>query len=152
VKRAIARLIDAYEDGLLTKEEFEPRVRQSKKRLAHLQEQQSELMARVNEQEALRSVVSHIDEFAEQLADGIEKLDWSDKREVIRALVKRVEIGKEEVRVVYKIGHLPFVQGPASGASSQHCLWGDDSPLRRSYRGWLKDSVLHHSGSEKFLD
>jgi site-specific DNA recombinase len=124
VKRAIARLIDAYEDDLLTKEEFEPRVRQSKNRLAQLQEEQTKLMARANEQEALRSVVTHIDEFAKQLTDGIEKLDWNDKREVIRALVKRVEIGKEDVRVVYKIGQLPFVHGPASGASSQDCLWG----------------------------
>jgi site-specific DNA recombinase len=127
VKRAIARLIDAYEDDLLTKEEFEPRVRQSKNRLAQLQEEQTKLMARANEQEVLRSVVTHIDEFAKQLTDGIEQLDWNDKREVIRALVKRVEIGKEDVRVVYKIGQLPFVQGPASGASSQDCLWGADA-------------------------
>ena len=40
----------------------------------------------------------------------------------VRALVKRVEIGKEDVRVVYKIGQLPFVHGPASGASWQDCL------------------------------
>ena len=38
--------------------------------------------------------------------------------------MKRVEIGKEDVRVVYKIGQLPFVPGPASGASLQDCLWG----------------------------
>jgi site-specific DNA recombinase len=128
VKRAVARLIDAYEDDLLTKEEFEPRVRQSKNRLAQLQEEQTKLKVRANEQEELRSVVNHIDEFATQLADGIETLDWTDKREVIRALVKRVEIGKEDVRVVYKIGQLPFVQGPASGASLQDCLWGAFTP------------------------
>ncbi len=58
VKRAIARLIDAYEDDLLTKEEFEPRVRQSKNRLARLQEEQTKLMMRANEQEELRSVVN----------------------------------------------------------------------------------------------
>ena len=125
VKRAIARLIDAYEDDLITKEEFEPRIRAGKNRLAQLQEVHVKLLYRSNEQEELRSVVNHLDEFAEQLADGIERLHWSDKREVIRALVKRVEIGKDDVRVVYKIGQLPFVHGPASGASLQDCLWGD---------------------------
>lgn len=80
-------------------------------------------MMRANEQEELRSIVNDIDGFAKQLSDGFEKLDWIDKREVIRALVKRVEIGKDDVRVVYKIGQLPFVPVPASGASSQHCLW-----------------------------
>jgi site-specific DNA recombinase len=127
VKRAIARLIDAYEDDLITKEEFEPRVRASKNRLAQLQDEQAKLLTRANEQAELRSVINHIDEFAKQLTDGIEKLDWADKRAVIRALVKRVEIGKEDVRVVYKIGQLPFVPGPASGASSQDCLWGVDT-------------------------
>ena len=125
VKRAIARLIDAYKDDLITKKEFEPRVRQSKNRLTQLQEEQAKLLIRANEQEELRSVINHLDEFAKQLADGIEKLSWSDKREVIRALVKRVEVGKEEVRVVYKVGQLPFVLGPASGASLQHCLRSD---------------------------
>jgi site-specific DNA recombinase len=128
MKRSIARLIDAYEDGLLTKEEFEPRMRQGKTRLARLQDEQSRLLNRASEQEELKCVVSHIDEFAKQLAVGIETLSWTDKREIIRALVKRVEIGQENVRVVYKIGQLPFVQGPASsGASSQDCLWGDQS-------------------------
>ncbi len=73
---------------------------------------QQKLMTRANEQKELQSVINHLDEFANQLADGIEKLSWSDKREVIRALVKRVEVGKDEVRVVYKIGPLPFVLVP----------------------------------------
>jgi site-specific DNA recombinase len=124
VKRAIARLIDAYEDDLLTKEEFEPRVRQSRTRLSQLQEEHAKLTQRANEQEELRSVIHHLEEFSQQLSAGMVTLDWTSKREVIRALVKRVEIGKEDVRVVYRVGQLPFVHGPASGASSQHCLWG----------------------------
>src|SRR5262249_54937376 len=37
VKRGIARLIDAYQDGLLDKAEFEPRLRGAKERLAQLE-------------------------------------------------------------------------------------------------------------------
>ena len=59
----------------------------------------------------------------DRAACDTETLDWSNKREVIRALVKRAEIGKEDVRIVYKVGQLPFVQGPASGASWQDCTW-----------------------------
>ena len=40
VKRGIARLIDAYRDGLLDKGEFEPQIRQNKDRLARLETQQ----------------------------------------------------------------------------------------------------------------
>ena len=36
-------------------------------------------------------------------------------REVIRALVKRVEIDESEVRVVYKVKPCPFADGPERG-------------------------------------
>jgi site-specific DNA recombinase len=48
VKSGIARLIDAYGEGLVDKEEFEPRIRQFKERLARLEDQarqQAELQA-----------------------------------------------------------------------------------------------------------
>ena len=124
-------MIVAYEDDLLTKDEFEPRVRESKTRLAQLQSEHAKLSTRANEQDELRSVISHLEEFSRQLSEGSETLDWINKREVIRALVKRAEIGKEDVRVVYRIGQLPFVQGPASGASSQDCLWRGRDAVRR---------------------
>jgi site-specific DNA recombinase len=152
VKRAIARLIDAYKDDLITKKEFEPRVRQSKNRLTQLQEEQAKLLIRANEQEELRSVINHLDEFAKKLTDGIEKLSWSDKREVIRALVKRVEVGKEEVRVVYKIGQLPFVHGPASGASLQHCWRREHPSLGGPQCCGLHNTVLQNTSGEKLLN
>src|SRR4029077_9511406 len=37
IKRGIARLIDAYGDGLLDKGEFEPRIRAAKERLARVE-------------------------------------------------------------------------------------------------------------------
>jgi len=152
VKRAIARLIDAYQDDLVSKKEFEPRVRQNKIKLAQLQEEQAKLKTRTNEQKDLQSVINHLDEFANQLTDGIEKLSWSDKREVIRALVKRVEVGKEEVRVVYKIGQLPFVLGPASGASLQRCWRSDHSSLGCPQCCGLHNTVLQNTSGEKLLN
>ncbi len=128
--RAIARLIDAYEEGLLSKEEFEPRVRQNKARLSALQTEHAKLSAQATQDAEFRSIVSHLEEFSKHVTNGLENLDWQSQREVIRALVKRVEIGKEEVRVIYKIGPPPFVPGPASGAVSQDCPWRLGSKTR----------------------
>ena len=152
VKRAIVRLIDAYEDDLLTKEELEPRVRQSKNRLTQLEAEHAKLSGRVNEQEELRRVINHLDEFSQQLSAGIETLDWIDKRKVIRALVKRVEIGKKDVRVVYKIGQLPFVQGPASGASLQDCLRRHHRSLWRPHGRTRPLAVLRDPCNQPFTD
>jgi len=135
VRRAITRLIDAYEDGLLNKCEFEPRIKNSKERLAKLESESSRLAEAQAEESELRLAVGHLEEFSKYVCDGLETITWSDKREIIRALVKRVEIGREEVRVIYRVSAPPFVSGPASGASLQDCLRRNDRSLRGSDGG-----------------
>jgi site-specific DNA recombinase len=115
VKRGIARLIDAYGEGLVDKEEFEPRVRAFRERLTRLEaeaQQQQELEAQERD---LRLVMGRLQEFGERVKAGLEEADWSTRREIIRALVKRVEIGVEEVRVVYRVNFSPFAESPKGG-------------------------------------
>ena len=50
------------------------------------------------------------------------------KRELIRALVRRVEIDKQEVTVVFRVGPDPSGQHPEK-QSSQHCWQRDIPPL-----------------------
>ncbi len=115
VKRGIARLIDAYAEGLLEKKEFEPRVRGAKERLSKLEaEAKAEAEEEAQEQE-LRLVIGHLQEFAERVRSGLAEADWSTRREIIRALVKRVEVDQEEVRVVYRVSPSPFVESPDGG-------------------------------------
>jgi len=61
------------------------------------------------------------------VAEGLEQADWATRREIIRALVKRIEVGPEAVWVVYRIGAGPFVEGP-DGGISQNC-WERARPL-----------------------
>ena len=132
VKRGIARLIDAYAEGLLEKKEFEPRVRAAKERLAKLEaEAQAEAEEEAQEQE-LRLVIGHLQEFAEHVRSGLVKADWSTRREIIRALVKRVEVDQEEVRVVYRVSLAPFVEGP-NGGILQDCGRRDFTALSECF-------------------
>jgi site-specific DNA recombinase len=126
-RRAITRLIDAYETGLLSKEEFEPRIKSSKQRLAELEAESSRLSEEQSEEEELCLAMGHLEEFSNQVRENLKTIDWAGKREIIQALVKRVEIGRDGVRVVYKVSPPPFVQGPASGSSLQDCLRRDFS-------------------------
>jgi site-specific DNA recombinase len=71
LKRSIARLIDAYGDDLLTKEEFQPRIEQSRNRLAQLESEQLKLQTHVREQDELRCVIQHLDQFSRQLSDNL---------------------------------------------------------------------------------
>jgi site-specific DNA recombinase len=124
VKRGIARLIDAYSEGLLEKGEFEPRIRGAKERLAKL-EAEAQVQADAEAQkEELRLVIGHLQEFSERVKSSLAQADWSTRREIIRALVKRVEVDQKEVRMVYRVSPPPFVESP-NGGILQDCWRGD---------------------------
>jgi site-specific DNA recombinase len=120
VKRGIGRLIDAYQDGLLDKSEFEPRLRGAKERLAQLDaEAQTQAAAQAQEEE-LRLVIGHLQEFSERVGSSLATADWDTRRAILRALVKRVEVGQDQVRVVYRVNAPPFVESP-DGGILRHC-------------------------------
>ena len=60
-------------------------------------------------------MIGQLESFAERVDEGLGSADWRTRREVIRALVKRVEIDETEMRVVYKVRPCPFVDGPERG-------------------------------------
>jgi site-specific DNA recombinase len=115
VRRGITRLIDAYADGLLQKEEFEPRLRSARERLGRLETQEQAQAGREREHEDLRLVLGQFQAFAEQVRQGLDKANGAARREIIRALVKRVEIGPEEARIVYRVTPRPFDPSPEGG-------------------------------------
>src|SRR6516162_8196185 len=57
------------------------------------------------------------------------KADWDTRRAILRALIKHVEVGKEAIRVVYKVNPDPFDQDPERGRS-QDCWRGGHAALR----------------------
>ena len=117
----ISRLIDIYAEGVLDKDEFEPRIRMLKERLRQLESELQTVEQQVQQQDELRMVYSRWEEFAEQMKAGLSTVNWHQKREILRALIKRVEVGNQVVRIVYKVPERPFVDGPKRG-HLQDCL------------------------------
>ena len=70
-------------------------------------------------------MIGQLEEFARRVSQELQEPDWDTRREVVRALVKKVEIDEQEVRIVYRVSPSPFERGPQQG-SLQHC-WGRDS-------------------------
>jgi site-specific DNA recombinase len=121
LRRSISRLIDAYEDGLIDKNEFEPRVAKAKDRLARLQAEEAAAIEQEAQQAELRLVIGCLEEFAQRVDQGLEASDWMARREIIRALVKTVKIEDGTVRISYRISPPPFDGGPSGGPSLPHC-------------------------------
>lgn len=151
VKRGLARLIDAYEDGLLSKTEFEPRVRTTKHRLTKLEAQAEVLKEQELLEQDLQLAIGQFEEFAKRVLENLQEPDWLTRREIIRALVKRIEIDREQIRVIYKVGPSPFVLGPNRGRL-QDCWRRDHRALRRSYRSLRPLAVFADPGSKPLAD
>jgi site-specific DNA recombinase len=116
VKRTIARLIDLYSDGMLEKQELEPRLQAAKERLGRLEAEAQTLAAQDAQRAELRLALTRLQDFADQVKGGLKRADWATRRDVIRAVVKRVEISDQTVRIVYRVAPAPFVERPGGGA------------------------------------
>jgi site-specific DNA recombinase len=152
--QGLARLIDSYTDGLIDKEEFEPRVRRLRARLIEL-ESQAEHMRDVSAlEEELQQMRGRLDLFVAKVTAELQEADWQRRRELIRALVKRVEVDYDCVRVVFRVGPTtPSPPGEDSTHSLQHCRRRKDASLRRAaQRGVVvplfQIASLKHSGNQ----
>lgn len=137
VQRGIGRLIDAYENGLIERAEFESRLGPARKRLQQLNDQIAALAAERTRLQDLQLVVGQIETFARKLEGSLEQADWSTKQQVIRMLVKQIDVGEQAVKIIYRIDSLPFAQAPERGVL-QHCP-RRDRPKFLSF-GWQRQA------------
>jgi site-specific DNA recombinase len=120
LRQGLARLIDSYTEALIEKHEFEPRITRLRQRIAHVEAQRQELAEADALHTDLRLIMGRLEDFAVQVQDGLAEADWSRKREMIRALVKRVEVAHDQVKVVFRIEPRPGDPSPEK-KSLQDC-------------------------------
>jgi site-specific DNA recombinase len=124
LRQGTARLIDSYAEGLIDKEEFEPRITRLRERLRQMEAQAQQVKDEASLERELTLILGRLDEFAERVKNRLHEADWSTRREIIRALVKRVEIDQEQVRVVFRVNPPPLAPQPPSERDTQslpHC-------------------------------
>ncbi|MBM3225781.1 MAG: hypothetical protein FJZ47_18550 [Candidatus Tectomicrobia bacterium] len=108
VQQGLVRLIDSYAEGLIEKQECEPRITRLRQRLTQLEEQRQRLADAASVQTELRLIIGRLEEFAARVRAGLETADWLSQRELIRTLVKRVEVAQDLVHVVFRVDQAPL--------------------------------------------
>jgi site-specific DNA recombinase len=120
LRRGIDRLIDSYAEGLIAKAEFEPRIVELRQRVAKLEREAGVLKDAAEQTRSLHLVIGKLEAFAELIGGRLEAADWDTKRDIIRTLVRRIEIDDDTVRVVFRVE-----PGPNDDRGSrrllQHC-------------------------------
>src|SRR2546422_763150 len=118
LRQGVARLIDSYAEGLIDKGEFAPRVTRLRQRLARLEEQRQALADEAALHGELQLIIGRLEDCAATLHDGLAATNWTSKRDLIRALVKRVEVARDDVNIVFRIDPYP----------------GDSDPEKKSFQ------------------
>ena len=150
LRRGIDRLIDGYAEEVIDADEFRPRLAGLKQRLARLDAEREAAAAAHDADRSLQLLIGRLGEFAGRVRAGLDGLDWQGRREVIRALVRRIEVDHDKVEVVFRIPGAPPPSDAGAGSGSGVSPAGDQAPIRqhrgRSCRrlGW-KDA--HHVGA-----
>ena len=103
-----------YAEEVIDADEFRPRLAGLKQRLMRLQAERDAALAAHEARRSLQLVIGRLEEFADRVRAGLDGLDWHGRREIIRALVRRIEIDREEVEVVFRI---PGAPPPADGGT-----------------------------------
>lgn len=127
LRQGIARLIDGYAEGYLDHAEAEPRIRRFKERLQRLEAQAEQWRDQAQQHVQLQLVIGRLEEFSTKVTTGLEQFDWAGRRELIRTLVKRVEIDRDSVNVVFRVDENPFP--PGGDPFKQHCRGRAQAPF-----------------------
>jgi site-specific DNA recombinase len=117
VQTRMRRLVDLYADGLLERDQLASRLQGARRQLADLQGQQQQQAAQQQQHQELRLVIGQLRDFAERVRQGLDTADFASRQQIVRALVRRIEIDTEEIRVVYKVNPPPFDLAPFGGRS-----------------------------------
>jgi site-specific DNA recombinase len=120
VEQGLQRLIDAYEEGLITKKEFETRCTLARQRIQSLKVQAET----ANEAETLRhaaqETASCFEEFARLVHAGMNIDDFQTRLKILRLLVQKIEVDEQDIKISYKVDPLPFELTPAWGRAQDY--------------------------------
>lgn len=153
LRQGIVRLIDSYAEGTIDKAEFDPRITRMRERIAQLEEQIQHIQDQASMERELQVILGQLETFAERVKEGLQEADWFTRRDIIRALVKRVEIDQEQVHVIFRIGpHTPSNPSNTLTPSSQHCRGRDDATLGRAFFCRVQTAAFYVSRFEPLLE
>ena len=125
LRRGIGRLIDSYTEGVIDKTEFEPRIVGLRQRLSQLHERHQAAHEAVETERDLALVISRLEDFSAKVAKGLDNLDRIGMQDIIRTVVRRIEIDDSRIEVIFRVPPPDGPPGPRSPTKTtdswQHC-------------------------------
>ena len=133
-QNALRRLIDGYQEQLITLEELRARTPELRKREATLRAELDALDAQLHDAETYLKLTETLDAFRARLSANAEQLTIEQRKEIVRLVVREVLLGNDDLTVRHSI---PVPTGGQPGRSllrsqSQGTAQGDQGRVRRA--------------------
>jgi site-specific DNA recombinase len=128
---AIERLIEAYQEQLISLDELRGRMPALRKRQSTLQAQLDALDAELHDAETYLKLADTLESFLTRLSDGLAQLTLDEQQRILRLVVREVLIGGDEDKITIRHS----IPTPNGGPNGGYPLRG--SSHRRPLRGSL---------------
>ena len=134
LRRGISRLIDSYTESVIDKAEFEPRIAGLKLRVSQLQDRHQAALEMAESERDLTLVISRLEDFSAKVTTGLDNLDQLGMQDIIRAVVRRIEIDDSRIEVIFRVPSPDGPPGPRTPSRTpgpwQHCTGVGRAVLR----------------------
>jgi site-specific DNA recombinase len=102
LQHTLERLIDSFTEGLIEKDQFSSRMNRAKSRIAELDEQLEAETGAADQEQYVRRVIDRLRDIAKSIGQ-LGAVEWNHKREIIRLLVHKIEIGSDAIEIIFRV-------------------------------------------------
>jgi site-specific DNA recombinase len=116
VDKGIERLLNAYQEGLLSIEQLRERMPALRQRKQMLRMELQAIVDQTNDRAAFLRLVETLTAFLARLRSAAETLNVAERQRIVRLVVKDVLVGDDTITIRHSI---PIPSGPPQNEGSQ---------------------------------
>ncbi len=159
VGKGIERLLNAYQEGLLSIEQLRERMPALRQRARSIHAELQVIADQTADRAAFLRLAETLTSFLARLRSAAETLNVIERQRIVRLVVKEVLIGDDTITLRHSI---PIPSGPPAYSDSQKsppggqslllCKGSERAPLGSPFHAWADQSVFHHPGIQERPD
>jgi site-specific DNA recombinase len=148
LERAIAKLLDAYQEDLVDLDELRTRMRRLNAKRAELDHAVRQAEARAATSQDYLKIVDDVASFTKKLRSAGTHLGLEERQKVLRSLVKEILVDDDRVIIRHSIPIKPTSAPPGLRSRRR----GHRRALWRSHLTRAPPTLLHDPGAQPLLD
>jgi site-specific DNA recombinase len=111
LRHGMERLIDSLAEGMIDRDQFAIRMDRTKIRIVEIEAKLGAQETGEGRRAHVQALMSRLGELSNHIKSQLRDPDWATRREIIRAIVQRIEIGPAKVTIVLRLPVDPAARG-----------------------------------------